>query len=161
MRQSSSEDDREEAGSSPKRANPIDVYVGSRIRLRRMLIGMSQERLGELMGLTFQQIQKYEKGVNRVGASRLHRLSGILQVPVQFFFDELPVAGGPSGQPGFAESASEAHILDFLNTREGLELNRAFVQITDPQVRRRVVDLVKTLAGGDDAGGLAPPKDEA
>lgn len=130
-----------------KRANSIDVHVGNRLRLRRMLNGMSQERLGELMGLTFQQIQKYEKGVNRIGAGRLYRLAKVLGVPVQFFFDEAPPMDDAIPMAGFAETASETYVVDFLNTREGLELNRAFVQITDQTVRKRVVDLVKSLAG--------------
>ncbi len=140
-------DETGEAAVSTKRPNPVDVHVGTRVRLRRMLIGMSQERLGELMGLTFQQIQKYEKGVNRVGASRLHRLSKVLSVPVQFFFEELPQSVGAAEAGGFAEATTETYIVDFLNSREGLELNRAFVQISDPTVRKRVVDLVKSLAG--------------
>jgi transcriptional regulator with XRE-family HTH domain len=137
-----------------KRANSIDAHVGNRVRLRRMLNGMSQERLGELMGLTFQQIQKYEKGVNRIGAGRLYRLSKVLGVPVQFFFDEAPPLEDAVPAVGFAEQAAETYVVDFLNTREGLELNRAFVQITDHTVRKRVVDLVKSLAGqASEAGG--------
>jgi transcriptional regulator with XRE-family HTH domain len=134
---------------NPRRVNPVDVHVGNRLRLRRMLIGMSQEQLGEQMGLTFQQIQKYEKGVNRIGASRLFRLSQVLSVPVQFFYDELTVAKAPQAgmAAGFAEPAQEHFILDFLNTREGLELNRHFVKIEDPKVRRSVVDLVRSLSG--------------
>ena len=131
-----------------KTPNPIDVHVGSRMRLRRMLIGMSQEKLGEKMGLTFQQIQKYEKGVNRIGASRLFQLSQIMGIPVQFFFEEAPVVGNHRDEEatGFAESEGENYIVSFLNTREGLELNRAFLKITDPKVRRSVVELVRSLA---------------
>jgi transcriptional regulator with XRE-family HTH domain len=130
-----------------KKPNPVDAHVGSRVRLRRMLLGMSQERLGESMGLTFQQVQKYEKGVNRIGASRLFQISKILDVPVQFFFEEAPHVGG-DGTParGMAEPDSEAFILEFLNSREGLELNRAFVKIPDPKVRKSVVDLVRALS---------------
>jgi transcriptional regulator with XRE-family HTH domain len=113
-----------------------------------MLLGMSQERLGESMGLTFQQVQKYEKGVNRIGASRLFQISKILDVPVQFFFEEAPHVGdGPAR--GMAEPESEAFILEFLNSREGLELNRAFVKIADPKVRKSVVDLVRALSASD------------
>lgn len=134
-----------------KKPNPVDAHVGSRVRLRRMLLGMSQERLGESMGLTFQQVQKYEKGVNRIGASRLFQISKILDVPVQFFFEEAPYVGD-AGQPGgMAEADSEAFILEFLNSREGLELNRAFVKIADPKVRKSVVDLVRALSTGDGA----------
>jgi transcriptional regulator with XRE-family HTH domain len=143
-------DDEAATESKPKRANPVDVHVGNRMRLRRMLIGMSQERLGELMGLTFQQIQKYEKGVNRVGASRLYTLANVLSVPVQFFYDELPMPSGKAREPAFAEPETEAFIYDFLNTREGLELNRAFMRISDPKVRRGIVNLVRTLSGAPD-----------
>jgi transcriptional regulator with XRE-family HTH domain len=132
-----------------KKPNPVDAHVGSRVRLRRMLLGMSQERLGESMGLTFQQVQKYEKGVNRIGASRLFQISKILDVPVQFFFEEAPYAGDGSRAPGLAEPDSEAFILEFLNSREGLELNRAFVKIADPKVRKSVVDLVRALSSSD------------
>jgi transcriptional regulator with XRE-family HTH domain len=132
-----------------KKPNPVDAHVGSRVRLRRMLLGMSQERLGESMGLTFQQVQKYEKGVNRIGASRLFQISKILDVPVQFFFDEAPYAGDGSRAPGLAEPDSEAFILEFLNSREGLELNRAFVKIGDAKVRKSVVDLVRALSSGN------------
>ena len=129
-----------------KKPNPVDTHVGSRVRLRRMLLGMSQERLGESMGLTFQQVQKYEKGVNRIGASRLFQISKILDVPVQFFFEEAPHIGDGSPARGMAEPDSEAFILEFLNSREGLELNRAFVKISDPKVRKSVVDLVRALS---------------
>ena len=130
-----------------KKPNPVDAHVGSRVRLRRMLLGMSQERLGESMGLTFQQVQKYEKGVNRIGASRLFQISKILDVPVQFFFEEAPYTGDGNAVRGMAELDSEAFILEFLNSREGLELNRAFVKIGDPKVRKSVVDLVRALRG--------------
>jgi transcriptional regulator with XRE-family HTH domain len=132
-----------------KKPNPVDAHVGSRVRLRRMLLGMSQERLGESMGLTFQQVQKYEKGVNRIGASRLFQISKILDVPVQFFFEEAPYAGDGSKAPGMAEGDSETFILEFLNSREGLELNRAFVKIGDAKVRKSVVDLVRALSSSE------------
>jgi transcriptional regulator with XRE-family HTH domain len=132
-----------------KKPNPVDQHVGSRVRLRRMLLGMSQERLGESMGLTFQQVQKYEKGVNRIGASRLFQISKILDVPVQFFFEEAPHVGRGT-TPGVAGADSEAFILEFLNSREGLELNRAFVKIADPKVRKSVVDLVRALSASSD-----------
>lgn len=132
-----------------RKPNPMDIHVGSRVRLRRMVIGMSQEKLGEKMSLTFQQIQKYEKGTNRIGASRLYQLAQILDVPVQFFFEDAPLGVGNRGAMpagGFAESKTEAFLLDFLNSRDGLELNRAFVKITDPKVRKRVVELVRALS---------------
>ncbi|WP_105381282.1 helix-turn-helix domain-containing protein [Neorhizobium alkalisoli] len=127
-----------------KKPNPIDIHVGSRIRLRRTMLGMSQEKLGESLGITFQQIQKYEKGTNRVGASRLQNISSILNVPVSFFFEDAP--GDHSGQSGMAEASSSNYVVDFLSSAEGLQLNRAFVKIADPKVRRRLVDLVKALA---------------
>jgi transcriptional regulator with XRE-family HTH domain len=130
-----------------KKPNPTDVYVGSRIRLRRTMLGMSQESLGEQLGITFQQIQKYEKGTNRVGASRLQAISTILNVPVSFFFEDQPNQGGPKG---FAEDASGAFSLDFIGTAEGLQLNRAFVKISDPKIRRRIIDLVKALGSDDE-----------
>lgn len=131
-----------------RKPNPIDVHVGTRVRLRRMLLGMSQEKLGEHLGLTFQQVQKYEKGVNRIGASRLFDLARVLGVPVQFFYDEAPgeIAGGYAA-PGLAERPAESYVVEFLSTREGLELNKAFVRISDPKVRRSVVDLVRSLSG--------------
>jgi transcriptional regulator with XRE-family HTH domain len=134
-----------------KKPNPVDTHVGSRVRLRRMLLGMSQERLGESMGLTFQQVQKYEKGVNRIGASRLFQISKILDVPIQFFFEEAPYIGDGGAARGMAEPDSEAFILEFLNSREGLELNRAFVKIGDAKVRKSVVDLVRALGAGGSA----------
>jgi transcriptional regulator with XRE-family HTH domain len=128
-----------------KKPNPIDIHVGSRIRLRRTMLGMSQEKLGESLGITFQQIQKYEKGTNRVGASRLQNISQILNVPVSFFFEDAPGDGGGTG-PGMAEASSSNYVVDFLSSSEGLQLNRAFVKISDPKVRRKLVDLVKALA---------------
>jgi transcriptional regulator with XRE-family HTH domain len=132
-----------------RRANPMDVHVGSRVRLRRMLLGMSQEKLGEHLGLTFQQVQKYEKGVNRIGASRLFDLAKVLGVPVQFFYDEAPNGVIASAEPvnGFAEQPDESYVVEFLGTREGLELNKAFARITDAKIRRSIVDLVRSLAG--------------
>lgn len=131
-----------------RRANPVDVHVGSRVRLRRMLLGMSQEKLGEHLGLTFQQIQKYEKGINRIGASRLYDLSQVLSVPVQFFYEELAVAAdGRAGAAGFAERPAESYAVEFLGSREGLELNKAFARISDPKVRRSIVELVRAFAG--------------
>ena len=135
-----------------RRPNPMDAHVGTRVRLRRMLLGMSQEKLGEHLGLTFQQVQKYEKGVNRIGASRLFDLARVLGVPVQFFYDEAPadVAGTPV-PAGFSEQPDETYVVEFLSTREGMELNKAFVKITDPKVRRSIVELVRSL-GGDIPG---------
>ena len=125
-----------------KKPNPIDIHVGGRIRLRRNMLGMSQEKLGENLGITFQQIQKYEKGTNRVGASRLQAIASILEVPVAFFFEDAP---GKSAQ-GLAEENSTTYVVDFLSSTEGLQLNRAFVRIADPKVRRKVIELIRTLA---------------
>jgi transcriptional regulator with XRE-family HTH domain len=128
-----------------KKPNPIDVYVGGRVRLRRLMIGMSQEKLGEEVGLTFQQIQKYEKGVNRIGASRLYQLSQVLNVPIQFFFQDAPIQG-TGASPAASQSEQDSVIYDFLNSREGLELNRAYVRISDARVRRSIVDLMRSLS---------------
>ncbi len=133
------------------RPSPIDVHVGSRIRLRRTLLGMSQERLGEALGLTFQQVQKYERGVNRVGASRLFDLSRVLDVPISFFFDDMPESlastyGSNTSRraTGFSEM-QDGFTDDALNRRETLELVRAYYRITDPAVRKRVFDLIKSM----------------
>ena len=131
-----------------KKPNPTDTHVGSRIRLRRNMLAMSQEKLGESLGITFQQIQKYEKGTNRVGASRLQAIANILGVPVAFFFEDLP-GHEATGTRGFAEDSSAAFALDFCTSAEGLQLNRAFVKIPDLKVRRRIIDLVKSLAAED------------
>jgi len=131
-----------------RRPNPVDIHVGSRVRLRRMLLGMSQEKLGEHLGLTFQQVQKYEKGVNRIGASRLFELARVLGVNVQFFYDEAPGSAAASNlAPGFAEAPEESYVVEFLSSRDGLELNKAFVRITDTQVRKSIIELVRSLAG--------------
>lgn len=137
------------------RPSPIDVHVGGRIRLRRTLMGMSQERLGEALGLTFQQVQKYERGVNRVGASRLFDLSRVLDVPISFFFDDMPeplagmhgthqstraVGGFAEAQDGFGSPVD-----DSLNRRETLELVRAYYRIVEPSVRKRVFELIKSM----------------
>jgi transcriptional regulator with XRE-family HTH domain len=129
-----------------KKPNPIDVHVGSRIRLRRNIVDMSQEKLGEMLGITFQQIQKYEKGANRVGASRLQAIASILSVPPAFFFEDAPgIDNPPNG--GFAEESGVNYIVDFLSSTEGLRLNRSFVKISDTNVRKKIVDLVECLAG--------------
>ncbi len=128
---------------STKAPNPVDKYVGSRVRMRRIMLGMSQEKLGEALGLTFQQVQKYEKGTNRVGASRIQQISEILQVPVSFLFE-----GGPGGTSadGLSDAPSPAYVADFLATSEGLALTRAFTRITDAKLRRSIVDMVEQIA---------------
>ena len=135
------------------RPSPIDTHVGGRIRLRRTLLGMSQERLGEALGLTFQQVQKYERGVNRVGASRLFDLSRVLDVPISFFFDDMPEplsgmhgAGNMTrAAGGFSERQDSYGTDEAMNRRETLELVRAYYRITDPAVRKRVFDLIKSM----------------
>src|SRR5712671_1770076 len=127
-----------------KAPNPIDKHVGSRVRMRRMMLAMSQEKLGDALDLTFQQVQKYEKGTNRIGASRLQQISQILQVPVAFFFE-----GAPNLHPhldGMQDAPSPAYVSDFLATSEGLALTKAFTRIKQPKLRRRIVDLVEEIA---------------
>ena len=143
--------------------NPIDVHVGKRLRLRRTLLGMSQERLGELLGLTFQQVQKYERGVNRIGSSRLFELGQILDVPISFFFDDLPTPAGAAGalplgglaeeQAGFEHDEADLS----LDKRETLELVRAYYRISDPAIRKRLFELAKALGNLDrPADGVEP-----
>ena len=131
-----------------KAPNPTDKHVGARVRMRRMMLGMSQEKLGDSLDLTFQQVQKYEKGANRIGASRLQQISHILQVPVSFFFEGAPqTAGQPTA--GFSEAPSPAYVSDFLATSDGLALTKAFMGIKDAKLRRRIVDLVEQIADDD------------
>ena len=138
-------------GRTPSgKPNPIDVHVGARVRLRRTLLGLSQEKLGEALGLTFQQVQKYERGANRVGASRLFDLSRVLDVPVSFFFDDMSddtKSQSPSLllSGGLEESSAEFEH-DPLTKRETLELVRAYYRIADPAIRKRVYELAKALA---------------
>ena len=113
--------------------------------MRRMMLGMSQAKLGDALGLTFQQVQKYEKGTNRIVASRLQHISDILQVPVPFFFEGLPPASGTSGEDGAAPSP--ARVSDFLATSDGLSLTKYFMRITEPKLRRCIVDLVEQIVG--------------
>ena len=134
-----------------EKPNPVDVHVGSRVRLRRTLLGMSQEKLGDALGLTFQQVQKYERGANRVGASRLYDLSRVLDVPVSYFFDEFGARQpSESSSGGSADPSSPDPIMK----RETLELVRAYLRIADPQIKRRIFELTKALAaaypGGED-----------
>lgn len=125
--------------------DPIDIHVGSRVRLRRTLLGMSQEKLGDALGLTFQQIQKYERGANRIGSSRLFKLSQILDVPVSFFFDDMPEAVEQANR-GLAEAPAEPFEADQLSKRETLELVRAYYRVGDAKVRKRIFELVKAVA---------------
>jgi transcriptional regulator with XRE-family HTH domain len=127
--------------------NPIDKHVGSRVRMRRMMLGMSQGKLGDALGITFQQVQKNEKGTNRIGASRLQHISHVLQVPVAFFFEGAPHQ--PGHPTGIGKAPSPAYVSDFLATRDGLALTKAFTHIKEPKLRRRIVDLVKEIAGDE------------
>lgn len=130
--------------------NPIDIHVGGRVRLRRSILGMSQERLGELLGLTFQQVQKYERGTNRIGASRLYDLSRVLDVPIQFFYDDMTsetAHQSPRLRAGLAETEAENYTEeDPMRRKETLELVRAYYRIKDPQVRQRIFELCRTMA---------------
>ena len=127
-----------------KRPHPIDVHVGGRVRLRRTMVGMSQDKLADSLGLTFQQIQKYEKGVNRIGASRVFEISRILGVPIQFFFDDYDADTGRSyGEAGPDDGAA---MMELLNSPEGVQLCKHFASITDPKIRKRVLELVKSLS---------------
>jgi len=137
----------------PGTPNPVDIHVGSRVRLRRTLLGLSQDKLGQALGLTFQQVQKYERGANRVGASRLFELSRILDVPVSFFFDDMPDAIAtafetPAG--GFRDRPQVSYEADSLSRRETLELVRAYYRIANPKVRKRLFELTKSLGKAGD-----------
>jgi transcriptional regulator with XRE-family HTH domain len=138
-----------EKAMTKKAPNPIDKHVGSRVRMRRMMIGMSQEKLGEKLGITFQQIQKYEKGTNRIGASRLQQIATVLSVPVSFFFESAPIPDGAGG--GLSEPASPAYVSDFLATSDGLALTKAFMKVKDAKVRRRIVDLVEAMVAEENS----------
>jgi transcriptional regulator with XRE-family HTH domain len=126
-----------------KQGDPIDVHVGSRLRVRRLVLGLSQEKLGAALGVTFQQVQKYEKGSNRVSASRLQQVSQILQVPAAYFFESAPGQQKPKGN-----APSAGPIFDFIATQEGLALVKAFTKIKQAKLRRHIVLLVSELAGG-------------
>ena len=128
--------------------HPIDKHVGKRVRMRRLMLGRSQTQLGEALGLTFQQVQKYEKGTNRISASRLQRISEAFQVPVEFFFDGAPhVRGQRTAQP---DAPSPQFVSDYLATSDGLQLTKAFMQIPNARLRRSIVNLVESIAGPED-----------
>ncbi len=133
---------------NPREPNPVDRHVGSRVRLRRQIMNMSQEKLGEELGVTFQQVQKYERGTNRIGAGRLWTLARVLEVPVSFFYEGV---NAPGAVGGFAEGDQTPIIDDFLQSSDGVALAQAFSRITDPKVRRRVLELVRSLADIDGA----------
>lgn len=127
-----------------KRPHPVDVHVGGRIRMRRILLNMSQEKLGDQLGLTFQQVQKYEKGSNRIGASRLWELSRILDVPISFFYEGAIEA--EEQMEGFGESKQNDYVMNFVHSSEGLNMIRHFVKIEDSNIRRSVVQMIKSMA---------------
>jgi transcriptional regulator with XRE-family HTH domain len=131
-----------------KPLNSIDMHVGSRVRMCPMMLGKSQEKLGNALGLTFQQVQKYEKGTNRIGAGRLHHISHVLQVPVAFFFEGAPHV---PGQPKGSAAPSPAYGTNFLASSDGLALTKAFTRIKELKLRRSIVNLVEEIAGDDDA----------
>ncbi|CDM63278.1 putative transcriptional regulator (plasmid) [Rhizobium favelukesii] len=142
-----------------KTPNAIDTFVGSRVRMRRQLLGLSQEKLADQIGVTFQQVQKYEKGLNRIGASRLQRIADVLSTSPSFFFQQ--DASEPLSLAGLETSVAADPVAEFLHSKEGLALNRAFLKITDTQLREKIVALVKAMAhaqeGRDVAGEQTKP----
>lgn len=128
-----------------KSPNPIDIHVGARVRMRRFLLGMSQGKLAEQLGVTFQQVQKYEKGMSRISASRLQAIANVFEVPVSFFFENIADHAHQDADP--LSDASDASLL----TQDGVALNKAFVRIRSAKVRRSIVELVKLLADDYDA----------
>jgi len=131
-----------------KAPDQVDKYVGARIRMRRRMLGMSQENLGDALGLTYQQVQKYEKGTNRVGAGRLQHIASILQVPPTFFFEGAPIARGEK-RVG-AGAPVPAYLSEFVSSADGLALVKAFIRITKPRLRRHIVDFVKQIGPDKD-----------
>ena len=135
--------------------HPVDVHVGSRVRARRTLLGMSQEKLGEALGLTFQQVQKYERGANRVGSSRLFEISRILDVPISYFFEDMSPQTEANGTPGHPNEGLAEEQVEFerdpLAKRETLELVRAYYRIADPRVRKRLFEMTKALGASQSA----------
>ena len=134
--------------SGARSPNPVDLHVGGRIRMKRKVLGVSQERLAEALGLTFQQVQKYERGANRVSASKLYEVARFLQAPISYFFEGL--ADPTVESDGEDTSGAEQFVHDFLMTPEGLELAATFPKIRKGRVRRRVLELVRTLSGEDE-----------
>lgn len=133
-----------------RKPNPMDTHVGSRVKLRRTMMGMSQEKLGQALGVTFQQVQKYEKGTNRIGAGRMQQISETLKAPIGYFFEDAPLPEGSSAATGLADTTRQASFeTDFLSSPEGIQLNRAFMRIRNPDMRRQIVALVRTIADGE------------
>ena len=136
--------------AAKKAPNPIDKHVGSRVRMRRMMLAMSQEKLGDALGLTFQQVQKYEKGTNRIGASRLQHIASIQQVSISFFFEDAP------GQSSILDEPCD-YVSGFLATSEGLALTNAYIHIKNAKLRRSIVALVKQIAGESEPQEVTMP----
>ncbi len=134
-------------GLAVKTADDIDAYIGSRVRLRRMTIGVSQEQLGDALGLTFQQVQKYEKGQNRIGAGRLYRIAQILSTPVGYFYEGLPPTADQLDPELVVERSADLQA--FIASSDGHALSLAFQKIADPATRKRIVELVGTIASDD------------
>lgn len=140
---------KEQSVEAPKSPNPVDLHVGGRVRMRRKMLGVSQERLAEALGLTFQQVQKYERGANRISASKLYEIARFLSAPIAYFFEGLSDPSARDG--GTHDETSEQHVHGFLMTTEGLELAAAFPRIARPKLRRRILDLVRSLAEEEEA----------
>lgn len=128
---------------APRAANPVDVHVGTRVRLRRQVMKMSQEKLGDKLGVTFQQVQKYERGSNRIGASRLWKISEVMDVPVNFFFDGLSES---YARGEFAEDDQMPIVYEFINSTDGVSLAKAVSQIKSKAVRRQLLELARAMA---------------
>ena len=152
-------EERSARGRGMGKPNPIDVHVGHRLRLRRTLLGLSQQKVGEALGLTFQQVQKYERGANRIGASRLWDLSGVLDCPISFFFEEMTDENAEKGHADAGEHG-ESRDEDPMNRRETLELVRAYYRINGEQVRKRIYELTKSLAAADNPVEEPQAKDD-
>jgi transcriptional regulator with XRE-family HTH domain len=130
-----------------KAPNPIDRHVGTRLRMRRVQAGLSQEKLGEALGITFQQVQKYEKGTNRIGASRLQLAAKVLNVPVNFFFEGSDA--GAELQPELADSGPDDSVASFARTAEGVQLISAFLRVKEPKLRKKIIDLISAMDAED------------
>jgi transcriptional regulator with XRE-family HTH domain len=131
-----------------KSPDAVDRFIGARVRMRRILVGMSQEKLGEALGITFQQIQKYEKGTNRISVSRLHQIASVLGAPVGMFYEGAPEAGAGEGGSGLRERGAARYETDFLASPEGVQLMRAFLRISNTRVRRKLIELAVAFADG-------------
>ena len=141
---------------SARLPNPIDVHVGARVRLRRFLLGMSQGRLADQLGVTFQQVQKYEKGTNRISASRLQAISDVFRVPPSFFFQD-----DDSAMPSAGAGHETGDVSTFVSSKEGLDLNRAFLKIEDPAVRKSIIQLATALSKASAAEAVGERADNA